>query len=950
MLQLKPQTVRIPPDTGHHYLFAEIAKPIPAEIRDVCQTDRAPWEIHPEHAWIRYRFTVRLGAEDRYGILIAVESNTGDAKRGWHFNSVPVNNLPITSGMRDPSGFFAFAQSDQIDAGDAVKFIQIEAVHPVSRQPLVNQPLEVHFLANAGQDPIDVDLVVDFGNTRTIALLLESSTQPQALAHHCSPVRFMPRMLGYEDFKGAADTQDPLTIADSWIVLHETPFSDLLPPNTEIPLTKIPRLKEMSRTGIFGGGKTDTVIAAYDYYLPQMFVEYSPVILGGGVGADSARSIMGDPVLPVELDANYFLSSPKRYAWDRDPVGSDGTPFWHVQPNRWNPISYSQRITEIPKLKGPLLMLMDPRGSGAWSIENSPLEYDPVLRPHANQDPTHPRCETMTWSALAVLELAKRQLNSPAYRQRAGNQLIPRRIRKVIVTYPSGWTLQEYRTYQEQWQNAISIFTLSHYQNRSLVKFGGNQPELVLDLDEAVASQLPIIYSEIKNLGKAANRNNWLQLTGRVAGQTPTLRVMNIDIGGGTTDISVIEYRDSLQQTNVYLECQVLFKNSMTIAGDTLVKRIIERVLLPSITARVDSENPAVREAMQRLFDGSIELDGMGRRALRGKLARILRLVFVPIINHWLSAMVLGTSESDELLRTPLKDIRNSLNEPLVVDKLLDELNYLIMRALSEIAGYDYPNVVSREEPINCQTALIEKCIEEVFRPVFRTLSRIVAAFDCDLVLVSGKPSELPQMRTLLNRILPLLPQRIIFANDYPVGDWYPVGARGGKIKDAKSPTVVGAALYLAMSHGMISNWTIKKLPPQLTINRNAWGLIPSNPSDFEPFLTTLQVEQTIAIQLGARIGRKRFSTPWLEPEPVYEFRLKPGWSPGTPEGNLFNCTFKRAGTPESGEELLLTHVCTLDNETLDLAEFELRLNTLLGNEFWMDSPTFEIDYVSESV
>ena len=58
----------------------------------------------------------------------------------------------------------------------------------------------------------------------------------------------------------------------------------------------------------------------------------------------------------------------------------------------------------------------------------------------------------------------------------------------------------------------------------------------------------------------------------------------------------------------------------------------------------------------------------------------------------------------------------------------------------------------------------LAECIGQNFAGLFGSLAKVVEAFDCDLVLVSGKPSELAALRNLLRAELPLLPQRILFA------------------------------------------------------------------------------------------------------------------------------------------------------------------------------------------
>jgi hypothetical protein len=122
--------------------------------------------------------------------------------------------------------------------------------------------------------------------------------------------------------------------------------------------------------------------------------------------------------------------------------------------------------------------------------------------------------------------------------------ILRRRLRYVRVTCPSGWTFQERDLYFRQWQRAINLFTMTHFVNwnRASTAEGDSesepsQPELCFEnLDEAVCSQLPILYAEIQSFSGQADK--WIELYGR----GNRIVVMNLDIGGGTTDLAIIEY------------------------------------------------------------------------------------------------------------------------------------------------------------------------------------------------------------------------------------------------------------------------------------------------------------------------------------------------------------------------------------------------------------------------
>jgi hypothetical protein len=126
--------------------------------------------------------------------------------------------------------------------------------------------------------------------------------------------------------------------------------------------------------------------------------------------------------------------------------------------------------------------------------------------------------------------------------------------------------------------------------------------------------------------------------------------------------------------------------------------------------------------------------------------------------------------------------------------------------------------------PLDYSLDILKACVVETFAELFRSLAKAVDAFDCDLVLISGKPSELPPLRPLLEEALPLMPHRIIFAKDTHVGAWYPLST-AGKIDDAKTTAVAGAALNQAIRSNLIHQWKIERLVSPHLPKRNYWGL-----------------------------------------------------------------------------------------------------------------------------
>jgi hypothetical protein len=273
----------------------------------------------------------------------------------------------------------------------------------------------------------------------------------------------------------------------------------------------------------------------------------------------------------------------------------------------------------------------------------------------------------------------------------------------------------------------------------------------------------------------------------------------------------------------------------------------------------------------------------------------------------------------------------------------------------------------------------IDKCVDEVFAEFCKSLGRVAGTFNCDLVVVTGKPSELPRLRQLIRESFPLLPQRIIHARNFPAGTWYPFastgldGAKKGRIMDAKSCTVVGAALYLdSLVNPHLNRFlhfenSAESDKTEVDLRGSFfWGVIPEqghsrefyNPAHllFQPadYGTAsrdkqgLYVDKVFDLKINAcRIGRQLIQVENVLPEPVYELCVVPrkGREAGLRAPFLARVTLRWRLEPGSGESLNLLDVVLLEpvENSKDL-EVKLRLNTLYENTFWLDNPRFEID------
>ena len=360
----------------------------------------------------------------------------------------------------------------------------------ISISTLGKPPPEITVKWLKPDNPIPVELMVDFGNTRTCAVVIEQHSNA-SLNQSIRPLRFLKDGLAYQNSSNKDDV-----LPDSFIVLRQA-----LTISKPIELCK----GCMKLTGMWPFQKEVFVPKSITKIQPHQFVEISPAVMG----SQARESFV--PIDPKQGRA--FISSPKRYLWDTDTMNLENNKSWTML----------QKGTK-KGLSGTILGFLSETDE-TWSIDSPLTSRSASERPDTTPDiPNHPRAQAMVWAALAILESAYRQINSHAWRSSYQNTQ-QRYLQRVVVTYPAGWTQSEIGAYRRRWQEAIDIFALTRFENPSSGQKRGAYPELVLggqfSPDEAVAAQLPILYGEMKRLRNVGE--NWMEVFGRPCKLTDNL-------------------------------------------------------------------------------------------------------------------------------------------------------------------------------------------------------------------------------------------------------------------------------------------------------------------------------------------------------------------------------------------------------------------------------------------
>ena len=108
--------------------------------------------------------------------------------------------------------------------------------------------------------------------------------------------------------------------------------------------------------------------------------------------------------------------------------------------------------------------------------------------------------------------------------------------------------------------------------------------------------------------------------------------------------------------------------------------------------------------------------------------------------------------------------------------------------------------------------AFVSDVISRAFEPLLKKIATIMYAYNCDIVLLSGRPSSLSPIRNIFLKYYSVSPNRLILLNNYYVGHWYPFRNKTGYIANAKTIVAMGALVsYYATSLGNLDRFLIDK-------------------------------------------------------------------------------------------------------------------------------------------
>lgn len=548
------------------------------------------------------------------------------------------------------------------------------------------------------------------------------------------------------------------------------------------------------------------------------------------------------------------FSSPKRYLWDSRP-----------QNNEWEFITFSGEKSEPIYLKG-ISEQLNP--DGTINIDGA-----------GGQSTKYPRKTLMTFCFLEILAQANMQINSYEYRHRKGDETTPRRIDRIVVTSPTAMSRKEQAVLRESARNAFLILkrfyektsdkSIDESDLLSQMKIIPSPEKLTRNTeikewiyDEATCSQFVFLYAEISQryLNKC---KDYVEFYGKKRNDLDnydkkSLTIGSVDIGAGTTDMMIASYKYD-DGCRCILTPVPLFWESFYYAGDDMLKEIIRRVV-------IEGDNSGIQRYLikqGRTADVTDLISGFFGKddALMTKQARQIRSEFnlqvsMPIGLYMLNMLQNNVSGSVEV----------KYSDVFKTNKPTDD----VIEYFKKHFGFDLENVVWEYN-----MEFMSDIVRNVFGNLAGKISVIIDKYNCDFVILSGRPTSLLPLSNLFVENFAIHPDRLIKLNEYMVGKWYPFHGKDGYFGNSKTIVAVGAMIGdCACNQGGLDGFklNLNEIASKLMPTTDYFGLLNNKTLEFETAFITPTISKAIVEveMLPKRFGCRQKNSSSYPSRPFY--------------------------------------------------------------------------------
>jgi hypothetical protein len=231
-----------------------------------------------------------------------------------------------------------------------------------------------------------------------------------------------------------------------------------------------------------------------------------------------------------------------------------------------------------------------------------------------------------------------------------------------------------------------------------------------------------------------------------------------------------------------------LYWESFNYAGDELLKQIIQDVV---IEGRTDFPNcPGVikskgKQLGDREITSKINAFFGKNNANIGYKARLMRVNFINQIGILIANYCLNIANDITL---------NSVHSSRTFSELFGNAqpNKELLKYFEKHFGFKFEDLTW-----DFNTEVINDIIGNCFSKLIEQVSKVMHLYECDIILLSGRPFSLKSLEDLMLKFHPVNSNRVVNLNRYWIGKWFPFSDHHGYINDPKTVVTVGSLLSM---------------------------------------------------------------------------------------------------------------------------------------------------------
>lgn len=768
---------------------------------------------------------------------------------------------------------------------------------------------------------IPVDMSVDIGNSRTCAVLFEKGLFDKA------------RMLRLSD------------LSEPWQT-YENAFD----------------MRIVFRRADFGGDIT---------FKDKTLFQWPSLVR---VGEEARHLVYKSMENTGESERTTNYSSPKRYLWDDKPFKQQ----WEQMVIKGDPTNL-QVNTQI---------FMDgftDHFDSSGNFLDQAKEIDFFSLGQSDDQCHYSRRSLMTFVMIEMFQQALCYINSSKFRYMHGEIDCRRYLRNIIITCPTAMSLVEQRALRNAAKDASSLL---HKLTPSLPKMSiipdpsklhsSDDPEVLKQrgwlFDEAFSSQLVYLYAELAERYKG-RIDHFFSLKGHLRPELKKYRfegncltIGTIDIGAGTTDVMITAYG---QRGQGRITPVPLFYDSFYTAGDDILHNIIRDVILEgderdditmgsigsSVLGRIMNMTPDELLTIPRIADHKNyreTVDDIRNAISDSEAASLKRHLAHELMHHFFADNSANQSAKDRQCRL---DFCTQISVPIA------QFFMELLKQHRPNRLYNFKELFPKEKPAAFllehfayhfgfrfeelswlfDSQLIGHIVRHTMEPLIKALSMVIYSQHCDILVLSGRPTNLEPLTELMLKYIPIPPHRLVLLNEYRVGRWYPLGTEEGYFQESQKAVVaVGAEVgYQASTtgfKGLVIDFS--RLAQEMKSTARFMGLYDEAMQEVHESL--LAPSKSTAMLRGVTvfpcyIGCKQFDALKYQARPLYAIY-------NHSRSQQLNIMLQR-NYHNDREMITIEDVTDIDGENIPNSDVELRLQTLSQDgSFWMDKGAFKLD------